>query len=123
VRFAAIEGAIASSRQLLRLPKNWDDEGAQRISDATREKAVTVLRLAARVAYQRYAFVLPAPRLSPCHDGSIDIFFKTDRFTLLINIPAKPGTSDFYAEKDGVEVKGPLNLDDPVLDFLYFLGQ
>jgi hypothetical protein len=124
LRFDHVEKAIADSKQLLELPTNWDDEGAKRISAKTWNAAVRVLRKASRVAYQRFEFMLPSPRIGPCHDGSLDIYWRTESFTLLINIAAKGShVSDFYAEKGGVEVKGPLHSDNPDFAFLYWLVQ
>jgi hypothetical protein len=54
------------------------------------------------------ADTLPVPNISPCADGSIDMFWKNDQFTLLVNIqPANDVKSDFYGETaDGLAFEG-----------------
>lgn len=122
-RFSTIESAITDSRRLLSLPEDWDDEGAARVTELTLQKASGVLRRAAAVVFRRFGYILPAPSIAPCSDGSVDIFWRTEGFTLLINVSANgPHASNFYGEKGGVEVKGPFDPDAPDFEFLYWLA-
>jgi len=122
-RFAAVEEAIDASRKLLALPERWDDEEARRILPSTWDKAVGLLRRTTSAVYRRSEAVLKAPRISPCSDGSIDIFWKTNAFKLLVNIrPDGQGDSDFYGEsKDGLMVKGTFRPDGHDLGFVDWL--
>ncbi len=50
---------------------------------------------------------VPVPRISPCNNGSIDLFWKTAKFTLLINVKPSETKSDFYGETtDGLMLEG-----------------
>ncbi|HUP59278.1 MAG TPA: hypothetical protein VNA69_02535 [Thermoanaerobaculia bacterium] len=98
--------AIEASRQLLDLGPDWDDEGAAAIDVATWSRATAFLRSA--IAKSGCGAALPVPKISACRDGSIDLFWTTTEFRLLINIKALPQVeSDYYGETvDGFVVKG-----------------
>lgn len=107
--FSGIEKAIDESAALLQLPAGWDDEGAIPIAQATWENAVTLLRGLAHALHQKTGEVLPVPAIGPCADGSIELFWKTSSFKLLVNMKPTASDSDFYGKSsDGVEVKGPI---------------
>jgi hypothetical protein len=121
--FSQIEAAIGASHKLVDLPENWDDEGAAQIPRTTWELAANVLRVAARTAQRRFGYVLPAPTIGPCADGSIDLYWgRGPDFTLLINVKAGDGeTSDYYGERQKTRIQGPFNPKQPNLDFLSLL--
>ena len=122
--FPEIERAIADSRSMMQLPDNWDDEGALQIQEQTWSSAVNLLRKAARSLYETSRQSLPAPRINPCADGSIDLYWKTDAFTLLISVKKDEGvTPDFYGERTAnqQDVRGPLDLNEPDFEFLSWL--
>jgi hypothetical protein len=100
--------AIESSRRLLALGPSWDDADAKPIafdtwSVATRLLRDTVINCGGDVD-------VPIPNISPCSDGSIDLFWKLANFTLLINIKPSVNKSDFYGETvDGLVFEGTFN--------------
>ena len=60
---------------------------------------------------------------SPCRE-SVDLYWKTDQFTLLINVKKEDGVgSDFYGERsaNAQDIRGPLNVDEPDFEFLNWL--
>jgi hypothetical protein len=119
-----IERAIGDSRSILRLPDDWDEEGAVRIQERTWSKAVNLLRRAASSLYETSRQRLPVPRINACADGSVDLYWKTDQFTLLINVKKEDGVgSDFYGERsaNAQDIRGPLNVDEPDFEFLNWL--
>lgn len=94
---SAIEGAIEASRSMLDLKADWDDSGARTIDISTWSRATTLLRdIAIDVGD-----VLPTPHISPCADGSIDLYWNTGEFTLLINVKPEGASaaSDYYGER------------------------
>jgi hypothetical protein len=103
-----LDAAIEKSRQILTLPPDWDDEGAQPISEATWRKATGWLREFAKTLLSKHSTALPAPKISPCADGSIDLLWRTEKLKLLVNIqPSDEPDSDFYGETtDGLKIKG-----------------
>jgi hypothetical protein len=118
-----VEAAIDASRPLIELPEDWDGDGAYPITQATWDTAARVLRSAALTTHRRFRVALPTPRIAACRDGSIDLYWTTGTFTLLINV--KPGAaSDFYgerADKPGAKVQGPFSPEDPDFGFLQLL--
>jgi hypothetical protein len=97
-----LDVAFRRFRELLELGEDWDDAGASAVAPATAEAAVALLKTATSAALERLARPLPLPTISPCHDGSIDLFWKAEAYRLLINIQAPHGPeSDFYGETQG----------------------
>jgi hypothetical protein len=100
--------AIESSRRLLKLGPDWDDAGAKPIEFDTWTEAIRLLKNA--VVNVGDAIDVPMPNISPCRDGSIDLFWKTVKFTLLINIKPAFKKSDFFGETDdGLVFEGSFN--------------
>jgi hypothetical protein len=119
---SAIDEAIEAARYLVNMPADWDEAGAEPIAGATWERATNTLREAARVAYLRCNYVLPPPRIGPCPDGSIDLYWKTGEFTLLINVQPNDAESDFYGEREkGYRLQGPFVPAAPNFDFINYL--
>ena len=98
--------AIEESRQLLELPPDWDDEGACAIHFDTWTRATRFLRNT--VVKSGAAAALPVPTISACRDGSIDMFWETEKYRLLINISSSEDAGgDYYGEtKSRLVVKG-----------------
>lgn len=103
---ANFAAAIEASRALLNLGTDWDDEGAAAIEFATWSRATKFLRTT--VAKSRAGAALAVPNISACRDGSIDLFWATTKFRLLINIKPSPHVeSDYYGETaDRLVIKG-----------------
>jgi hypothetical protein len=118
-RFVEIERAIEASRTVVDLPEDWDEAGAKQIPQETWDLASEALREAARTAYRRHSYTLPAPTIGPCADGSIDLYWTTPKFTLLINVMS--GEGDFYAERPDAKMEGLFNPNKPNFDFLSLL--
>jgi hypothetical protein len=114
-----LDGVLKRCRELLDLPADWDDAGASRIHPDTIEAACSLIESAESKALDRYGRSLPMPKVSPCTDGSVDLFWKTDAYRLLINIQPNDGApSDFFGEtKSGLTFRGtfPTRSQDPQL--------
>jgi len=105
---STLAGALKECRDLLALSADWDDAGALTIRTETVEAACSLLKSAHSRSMQRYGRSLPMPRVSACSDGSIDLFWKTEAYRLLINVqPADVSESDFYGEtQSGLKLRG-----------------
>jgi len=103
-----LHGAFQEIQQLRSLSADWDDEGASAIDAQTAEVAVSLLTAAEDRMIERYGRTIPPPTVSPCGDGSIDLFWKNDAYRLLINIqPPAVRESDFYGEtRSGLKFRG-----------------
>ncbi len=106
-----VAGAVNDSRRILELPDNWDDEGSPAYSLDTWERAARFLLQSAVVLFKKRRIVTPAPTISHGPKGSIDIYWRTSSFTLLINVPCRANqVIDYYGCKPtGTEVKGKLD--------------
>lgn len=97
-----------SRHSLLNLAQDWDGEGARPIQSQTFDRAATQLHLLNTSVRQTWGERMPVPMIGPCSDGSLDIFWKTARGTLLINFSADPSESAAYsgADSSGQRIKG-----------------
>jgi hypothetical protein len=93
---SAIMQAIESSRSIVDLKDNWDDEGAVGYSQDTWDRATRFLQKLAALAFRSLGVTVDPPRILPGPEGGIDILRKTDRYELLINIPANPAEPASY---------------------------
>jgi hypothetical protein len=114
--------AIESSRWILDLKDDWDEQGAEGYSEATWSRACGFLALQATLVRRSLARELPSPAILPGPKGSIDLHWKTQRFELLVNIPreeAEPAT--FYGDDYGTLcIRGNLKASEEVLGLVGF---
>lgn len=104
-----IERAIDSSRRILELKDDWDEEGSPGYLQETWDKATRFIRESVS-SFHTVAHGLPAPRILPGPDGTIDIHWKTAERELLINIPVEDEPAEYYGDGPRESVKGKLDL-------------
>src|SRR5438876_3492859 len=106
-----IAEAIASSRGILDLKYDWDEQDSPGYEEATWQRAWDFLVRQANFPRESLGRDLPVPRILPGPHGSIDVHWKMPRFELLVNIPkdtSKPAT--FYGDDFGnSSIRGHLN--------------
>jgi len=108
----AIERAIKDSEWMFELAPDWDDEGAKPVDRATWEMAIAFLRRQAESYWRQHMLCIPVPRITPVSDGSLDLYWKSDRFELLVNISRSNEhfVAAFYGDDYGrSSVKGELD--------------
>ena len=99
VAMDTLEQAIEKSRSLLKLKKNWDEEGSLSISRATWERATRFLRKMSEAAKRIYNFDLPVPRINPGPYAGIDLHWRLKKFEALLFVPAsRRKKAGFYAD-------------------------
>lgn len=107
-----IEREIESSKFILELPEDWDEEGSPNYSEGTWKTATQFIRKTAFQFKKETDRWIDAPKITPSHDGSIDVRWKSSERSLLINFPAdssSPATF-FGSDKNIDAIKGTLNL-------------
>jgi len=106
-----IEEAIERSHEIVDVADDWDDEGSPGYSQATWERAVGFVRNYARHLWSHHGVRIPAPRILPGPEGSIDIHWEEDSFELLVNIPRDGDQrAEFYGDDHGaIYIKGSLD--------------
>jgi len=111
-----IREAIESSRSILELENDWDDQGSPKYSESTWRRACSFLIEQAIFSRRVLGAELPSPKVQPGPDASIDLHWKIERFELLVNIPndsSKPAT--FYGDDYGALcIRGNLNPAEPI---------
>ncbi len=118
-----IAEAIISSRGILDLSENWDDQGSSGYEEDTWRRACDFLVRHADFARESLGRDLPVPRILPGPQGSIDVHWKMPRFELLVNIPkdaSKPAT--FYGDDFGKSsIRGNLNPAEAIPGLIVWL--
>lgn len=119
----SIQEEIASSRSILDLEDDWDDQGSPRYSEDTWRRACDFLLRQANFARANLGCELPVPKILPGPGASIDLHWKLPDFELLVNIPAdatQPAT--FYGDdyRDSC-VRGNLNPSEEVRGLVVWL--
>ena len=113
-RNSPISGAIRVLNELIFIGDNWDDEGAKGYQAQTIRKAIVLLCTLDRSAREKSKTPIDAPVVGPAGEGSIDLYWKIARRTLLINIPASGEGASYYGEGElGDTVSGILSLQSP----------
>jgi hypothetical protein len=111
-----LEQEIQASQWILELPPDWDGEGARQSTRETWERSSDFLRTLSRMIESRFGITLKPPRILPSPHGSIDLHWKTDRFELLVNVPADPGeVVRYYGDnlQGNMPIESTCNPSDP----------
>lgn len=107
-----VRDAAAASQEFLKLPPNWDGEGAVAISEATWQRAADfVLRISTELC-DRFQAPPSVPDISPVPDGSVDLDWRFNGHELIVNVPAEAKATAGYYGDDGTgerSIKGKLD--------------
>lgn len=106
-----IEKAIKDSRFILKLSENWDGEGSPKYSEETWNGATQFIRKIVFQFKKETDKFIETPKLTPSHDGSIDVRWKSMELSLLINFPADLNSpaSFFGSDRNANTIKGTFN--------------
>jgi hypothetical protein len=97
-----LERVLEVSRRLLDLEPNFDGEGSSAYMPETWARAVFFLRQLKDAGILIGVRYLPSPSVDPGPHGTIDLHWETDRFELLVNIPAEQDSPiSFYGDDYG----------------------
>jgi hypothetical protein len=87
---SSVKELIQSSKWILDLKDDWDNEGSEGYSVETWERAIELLwRMSDLLEEESFRNPIPMPKINPANKGSIDLFWELNDCTLLINIPHK----------------------------------
>lgn len=116
---SASEGAPELERKVrAELPArpNWDGEGSPGYTNQVIERAVRLFTEMARAA-KREHIRIEMPDFGPGPDGSIDLYWDAEGYSILINVPADPRSQPtFYGDNKGAtQIKGTLDETSPGL--------
>jgi hypothetical protein len=102
---SSIKELIQSSKWILDLKDDWDNEGSEGYSVETWERAIELLlRMSDLLEEESFRNPIPMPKINPANKGSIDLFWDLDDCSMLINIPSKEGFATYYGEHKEKEI-------------------
>jgi hypothetical protein len=106
-----IAEVIESSRKILDLKDDWDEEGSPGYKESTWNRATQFVRDTSLSFRRGAGFWVDPPRITPGPKGSIDIHWRTSKRELLINIPESDEEPAAYYGSGGANdiIKGKLD--------------
>lgn len=113
IGLAALRELIKASRWILSLEQDWDGERSGPVEEETWQRATRFLENQAEWLLANYGLPITAPTISPGPEGSIDIYWDTSTFELLVNVPSDPSKrASFYGDDRGnIFIKGTLETE------------
>ncbi len=84
------------SQTILNYPNNWDGEGAEPFKEETWKRSVKLLKNILSNIWGNLKDI-SIPSILPLSDSSIDIYWDTSIFELLINVPSKSSELVHYS--------------------------
>lgn len=113
-QFSHIAKALAEANCILALEDDWDGEGSAGYSQCVVDRAREFVTRSALETFGKSSVLIPAPRLLPGPDGSVDVHWKTDQWELLVNIPKElDSPAEFYGDDYGsLQIKGRRQVDE-----------
>jgi len=114
---------IRASKQILSLKENWDGEGSPGYKESTWIRTVEFLANYALRIWREFELIIDTPIISQGPEGSIDIYWKTNDYDLLVNISENPESpATFYGENKGKNhIKGSFDPSDYNQGLLLYL--
>ena len=106
-----IADAIESSRKILDLQDNWDQEGSKGYAESTWRRATEfVIRTAIEYENNSDSWVDP-PKITPGPESSIDVRWKTSKRSILMNFPPEDDKPvEFFGSDGNIDsIKGTLD--------------
>ena len=85
---SSVLDVIRAARAEIPSDDNWDEQGSPGYSESTWHRVEKFLIGNALHFLRRHRTCFPPPEISPGPNGSIDLFWRTNKRELLINVPA-----------------------------------
>lgn len=109
--FTSLYESINSSKYILDLDDNWDDENSKGFEFETWKSAVKFLVTYFNAAYDLFGKEIAPPSIFPSSDGSIDLLWKKENYRLLINVPEESSVVTFYGDdRKNTSIQGSCDL-------------
>lgn len=105
---------IIESKKILDLEYNWDENGAAKIKDVTFINCVEFLLNYGTYLYNDFDKMISVPDITPCADGTIDIFWENEKASLLLNFKTNKNIASYYGDthSDINSIKGFINVNE-----------
>jgi hypothetical protein len=106
---SSVKELIQSSKWILDLKDNWDNEGSEGYSVETWERAIELLwQISGLLEKDSLRDPIPMPKINPANKGSIDLCWDLDGCSVLINIPSSDKEfATYYGEhKEKGKIEG-----------------
>ena len=110
-KFISLYDVINQSKYILDFKDNWDENGSKTYLPGTWIKSVRFLVKFYTWRDQNYKPLVRPPKIYQGPEGSIDIYWKSETFTYLINIPEEDETASYYYKTaTGTKSEGEFDL-------------
>jgi len=97
-----LESMIRESRSILQLKDDFDGMGSTHYTEEVWQRAARFVRLQWGEHFRVFGEPMPLPEIEPGPRGSIDIYWETPDFDLLVNIPSDPQKeAEFSGDRNG----------------------
>lgn len=112
-----LEVALEDASEILKLPDNWNEEGAKLISKELFDSASDFLRIYSSYLAKEYRIELDIPEINAVPDGTIDLSWRTKYARMLINIRNIDNIPHAFFYGDRYKNKMPVKGNTPVSEF------
>ena len=114
-----LNDCIKRSEQILQLEDDWDTEGSKGYKEETWKSTIDFLIDYATRIYKTHRQFIDIPRVHPGSNGSIDIEWDGDEYSLLINIAESSRIATFYFYNlREQKIEGEFNIHNYILNLL-----
>ncbi len=104
--------AIDKSRYLIGYKEIDEDTGIETLYEKTTwERSIKFLAQLGKWAFEKHDLVIDAPKIYDGPNGSIDMYWKSDSYRLMINFPTNENTAPSYYGDDYADLRFEASID------------
>ena len=119
----SLQEEMEKSKELLKLKDDFDGEGSPHYDEETLKRTWEFLKLYEE-KLQENNKKLEVPDIGPGPHGTIDVYWNTNDFTLLINIPVDPSKRIAYSgHEKSSKIKGGIGISEYNSELAHFMRE
>jgi hypothetical protein len=105
---------IETAAELRFLKQNWDGEGSKGYKLKTIKNAINFVIEYTKWIWEERNHCIPTPNIFPGVNGTVDVYWKSNNYDLIINIPEAPNTvASFYGDNmDSKKIQGTFSIEE-----------
>lgn len=118
----ALEDEIKAAEYILRIQQEAGEEEFESYSPETLGRATSFLRRLMIQSHTSNLLGLGIPKIGPADRGSIDLYWGSEKCTLLINFPAHENVANYYGRKQKSEISGRFDPSEARAELVVWLA-